>query len=113
MTKNENEPQISIHSTSASSAPSAATTMGNNTMDTTMSKTQRVPPPEKPEAVQTRFKVIAAFWAVIVFLGFPIWWKTTSVYRARLPFQEMVNWADGKVGAVQLQDRRQSQMIDS
>lgn len=78
-----------------------------------MSKTQRVPPPEKPEAVQTRFRVIAAFWAVIVFLGFPIWWKTTSVYRARLPFQEMVDWADGKVGAVQLQDRRQSQMIDS
>lgn len=64
-----------------------------------MSKTPRVPPPEKPEAVQTRFKVIAAFWAVIVFLGFPIWWKTTSVYRARLPFQEMVDWADGKVGS--------------
>lgn len=96
MTKNENEPQTSTSSsivpTPASSAP--ATSQVNNT---TMSKTQRVPPPENPEAVQTRFKVIAAFWAVIVFLGFPIWWKTTSVYRARLPFQEMVDWADGKV----------------
>ncbi|KAF9893594.1 GPI transamidase component [Aspergillus nanangensis] len=67
--------------------------------DTTMSSkssVQRLPPPEKPEAVWTRFKIIAAFWAVIVFLGFPIWWKTTSIYRARLPVQEMVEWADGK-----------------
>ncbi|KAJ5090935.1 hypothetical protein N7532_009619 [Penicillium argentinense] len=56
----------------------------------------RVPPPETPEAVQTRFRVIAAFWAVIIFLGFPIWWQTTSIYRAHLPIQEMVDWADGK-----------------
>lgn len=55
-------------------------------------------PPETPEAIQTRFRVIAAFWAVIIFLGFPIWWKTTSIYRAHLPIQEMVDWADGKVG---------------
>ncbi|KAJ5156403.1 hypothetical protein N7492_009206 [Penicillium capsulatum] len=40
-------------------------------------------------ATQTRFRVIAAFWAVIIFLGFPIWWKTTSIYRAHLPIQEM------------------------
>ena len=59
----------------------------------TQSSTQRVPPPETPEAVQTRFRVIAAFWAVIIFLGFPIWWKTTSIYRAHLPIQEMVDWA--------------------
>ncbi|KAJ5175018.1 uncharacterized protein N7482_000895 [Penicillium canariense] len=58
--------------------------------------TQRVPPPETPEAIQTRFRVIAAFWAVIIFLGFPIWWKTTSIYRAHLPIQDMVDWADGK-----------------
>jgi phosphatidylinositol glycan class S len=58
---------------------------------------QRVPPPETPEAVQTRFRVIAAFWAVIIFLGFPIWWKTTSIYRAHLPIQDMADWADGKV----------------
>lgn len=96
MTKNENEPQTSTSSTVSTSASSAPPT---TTMDSPMSKTPRVPPPEKPEAVQTRFKVIAAFWAVIVFLGFPIWWKTTSVYRARLPFQEMVDWADGKVGS--------------
>lgn len=62
------------------------------------SSTQRVPPPETPEAIQTRFRVIAAFWAVIIFLGFPIWWKTTSIYRAHLPIQDMADWADGKVG---------------
>ncbi|CAG8076696.1 unnamed protein product [Penicillium nalgiovense] len=54
------------------------------------------PPPESPAALQTRFRVIAAFWAVIIFLGFPIWWKTTSIYRASLPIAEMVDWADGK-----------------
>lgn len=58
---------------------------------------QRVPAPETPEAIQTRFRVIAAFWAVIIFLGFPIWWKTTSIYRAHLPIQDMADWADGKV----------------
>ncbi|KAJ5682044.1 uncharacterized protein N7477_001984 [Penicillium maclennaniae] len=56
---------------------------------------QRIPP-ETPEAISTRFLVIATFWAVIIFLGFPIWWKTTSIYRAHLPIQEMVDWADGK-----------------
>lgn len=60
------------------------------------------PPPETPAAVQTRFRVIAAFWAVIIFLGFPIWWKTTSIYRASLPIEEMVDWADGKVWLAQL-----------
>lgn len=54
-------------------------------------------PPEKPSAIQTRSKVVAAFWAVILFLGFPIWWKTTSIYRAELPIQEMLDWAGGKV----------------
>ncbi|KAL4769434.1 phosphatidylinositol-glycan biosynthesis class S protein-domain-containing protein [Aspergillus nidulans var. acristatus] len=55
-----------------------------------------LPPPEKPSAIQTRSKVVAAFWAVILFLGFPIWWKTTSIYRAELPIQEMLDWAGGK-----------------
>jgi hypothetical protein len=62
---------------------------------------KRAPPPETPAALQTRFRVIAAFWAVIIFLGFPIWWKTTSIYRASLPIEEMVDWADGKVRFVE------------
>lgn len=59
-----------------------------------------LPPPEKPSALQTRFKVVAAFWAVILFLGFPIWWKTTSIYRAELPTQDMLDWAGGKVTSI-------------
>lgn len=54
-------------------------------------------PPEKPETQHTRSLVIAAFWTVIIFLGLPIWWKTTSVYRAGLPIADMNEWADGKV----------------
>lgn len=57
----------------------------------------QLPPPEKPEAIRTRTAVIVSFWLLIIFLGFPIWWKTTSIYRARLPIQEMIEWADGKV----------------
>lgn len=85
------------------SSPQTSSTPSDFTITSAMSSktSQRVPPPEKPETIQTRFRVIAAFWAVIIFLGFPIWWKTTSVYRARLPFQEMVEWADGKVGYYQ------------
>ncbi|KAL4952848.1 phosphatidylinositol-glycan biosynthesis class S protein-domain-containing protein [Aspergillus filifer] len=55
-----------------------------------------LPPPENPSAIRTRLKVVVAFWAVILFLGLPIWWKTTSIYRAELPTQEMLDWASGK-----------------
>ncbi|KAK2783127.1 GPI transamidase component [Onygenales sp. PD_10] len=64
------------------------------TMTPTAAK--RALPAEKPEATRTRTLVIAAFWAVIIFLGLPMWWKTTSIYRARLPLEEMKDWADGK-----------------
>lgn len=80
-----------------SSTPSDPNTTATTTTMSSKTSAQRAPPPEKPEATRTRFKVIAAFWAVIIFLGLPIWWKTTSIYRARLPVQEMVDWADGKV----------------
>ena len=58
---------------------------------------KKKPPPEKSEAVQMRTKVVLSFWAVIVFLGLPMWWKTTSIYRARLPVQEMTDWSRGSV----------------
>lgn len=58
---------------------------------------KKQPPPEKPEAVWLRTKVILSFWAVIVFLGLPVWWQTTSIYRARLPIQEMLDWSEGAV----------------
>lgn len=55
------------------------------------------PPPERPEDVRRRRFVILSFWAIVVLLGLPIWRWTTSIYRARLPLQEMMEWADGKV----------------
>lgn len=57
----------------------------------------KMPPSERPEALWTRTKVISSFWVVILLFGIPMWWRTTSIYRAELPFQEMLQWADGQV----------------
>lgn len=40
--------------------------------------------------------IIAAFWAVIL-IGIPLWWKTTQVYRANLPFKEIEDWRTRQV----------------
>lgn len=58
---------------------------------------KKQPPPESGESIRVRSLVIASFWAIVIFLGLPTWWWTTSIYRARLPLQEMLEWADGKV----------------
>jgi phosphatidylinositol glycan class S len=55
------------------------------------------PPPETKESLWMRRWVIVSFWAVVVCLGLPVWWKTTAIYRAQLPLQAMTDWADGKV----------------
>lgn len=55
------------------------------------------PPPERPEAANLRTKIVLSFWAVILLLGIPTWLKTTSIYRANLPLQDMLDWADGLV----------------
>ena len=57
------------------------------------------PPPEKPSEVRRRSYIILSFWVLVVLLGLPVWWYTTSIYRASLPLSEMMDWADGKVGA--------------
>lgn len=59
-------------------------------------------PPEKPENIRMRNLVIFAFWSVVLFLGLPVWWRTTSIYRARLPLRQMNDWADGRVSALLL-----------
>jgi Phosphatidylinositol-glycan biosynthesis class S protein len=40
--------------------------------------------------------VVASVWAVVL-LGLPLWWKTTAVYRAQLPFSQIDSWAERKV----------------
>ncbi|KAF2421036.1 hypothetical protein EJ08DRAFT_653604 [Tothia fuscella] len=60
-------------------------------------KSHKEPPPETSEAIFRRRMILLSFWAVAVFLGLPIWWKTTTVYRAQLPVGRMLEWGDGKV----------------
>ena len=59
---------------------------------------RKMPPPEPEANVRTRTRVVMAFWLVVLFLGLPVWWWTTSIHRAALPLQDMLNWADGRVG---------------
>jgi phosphatidylinositol glycan class S len=81
-----------------SNAPDSA--MDNSTdMPKTAAVVSHALPPEGKDAVWTRTKVILSFWAVIIFLGLPVWWKTTSIYRASLPLEEMMSWAEGRVSS--------------
>lgn len=57
---------------------------------------KKQPPPESLESIRIRCLVVASFWAIVIFLGLPTWWWTTSIHRARLPLREMLEWADGK-----------------
>lgn len=61
---------------------------------------KKQPPPETPESIRTRNFVILSFWAFVLLLGLPIWWRTTAVYRANLPLDEMMDWAEGRVRAL-------------
>jgi hypothetical protein len=58
---------------------------------------KKEPPPESPESIRQRSYVVLSFWAIILIIGLPIWWKTTAIYRARLPLDQMMDWADGRV----------------
>ncbi|POR39063.1 Uncharacterized protein TPAR_00740 [Tolypocladium paradoxum] len=54
------------------------------------------PPPEKPSETRRRSYIIFSFWLIVLVLGLPIWWKTTTIYRANLPLDRMLQWAEGK-----------------
>ena len=58
---------------------------------------KKKPPPESSESIRIRSLVVVSFWVIVIFLGLPTWWWTTSIHRARLPLREMLEWADGKV----------------
>ncbi|KAF9152855.1 hypothetical protein BG015_004594 [Linnemannia schmuckeri] len=44
---------------------------------------------------KTRRMVILSVWAVVL-LGLPLWWKTTRVYRAELPYESIDQWNQWK-----------------
>ena len=69
------------------------------------------PPPEPSKDIHVRSLVIFAFWAIVVFLGLPVWWWTTTIHRSRLPLQEMLEWADGKVSPRDRKDFKYSLAI--
>ena len=70
---------------------------GTGTGLVALSLNKRQPPPEKPESIRQRTFIIVSFWAVVIFLGLPLWWKTTTIYRAQLPLEQMLDWAEGRV----------------
>lgn len=59
--------------------------------------TRKEAPPEKPSDIRRRTYVILSFWLIVLCLGLPIWWNTTTIYRANMPLDDMLDWADGKV----------------
>ncbi|XXH05332.1 hypothetical protein Hte_011757 [Hypoxylon texense] len=77
-------------------ASSAVNSSGAPTNNTSSPSKQKLPPPEKPEEIQKRSFIVGSFWFLVLFLGLPIWWKTTTIYRAELPLNQMMDWADGK-----------------
>ncbi|KAI0810041.1 phosphatidylinositol-glycan biosynthesis class S protein [Xylaria sp. FL0064] len=104
--------------TSEGEAPTSQASPGQNSSSHDMTKTETVaktepeapsasassttttklkpPPPEPHSHILRRSLIIASFWLVVLCLGIPIWWKTTTIYRANLPLSQMMDWADGK-----------------
>ncbi|KAM0333929.1 hypothetical protein ACHAQA_000946 [Verticillium albo-atrum] len=60
------------------------------------SEDPKEPPPEKASDVRRRSFVILSFWIIALCFGLPVWWITTSIQRANLPLNDMLDWADGK-----------------
>lgn len=68
-------------------------------MDAARAGKPKPPPAEPPKDVRRRSLVIASFWLIVILVGLPVWWRTTTIYRATLPIAQMMEWADGKVQA--------------
>ncbi|CAG8531297.1 2475_t:CDS:10 [Ambispora leptoticha] len=49
---------------------------------------------------RTRRLILISFWAVIL-LALPLWWKTTEIYRAQLPFTEIEQWSGWEVSRLE------------
>ncbi|KAJ4384094.1 GPI transamidase component [Didymella sp. IMI 355093] len=81
----------------ADASPAAAPTKETSASTPQPPNAQSGPPPESKEGIWLRRAAILSFWAVVVLLGLPVWWKTTAIYRAELPLQDMTDWAEGKI----------------
>ncbi|KAG5519618.1 hypothetical protein PMAC_001773 [Pneumocystis sp. 'macacae'] len=45
--------------------------------------------------------IVISYWLFVI-LAIPIWWKTTEIYRAKLPLKLMDKWAKGQVNDMTL-----------
>lgn len=109
----QNPPPLPTYSDAATAmgAPSDSTTA--SAVPTGAAPETKMPPPEKPSDTRRRSYIILSFWLVIVLLGLPIWWKTTTIYRASLPIDDMLRWADGSVSELELRSLRNAMLTDS
>ncbi|CAK7229410.1 GPI transamidase component [Sporothrix curviconia] len=82
-------------------AEAAAPPSASQPDDAVSPTTQKQPPPEKPSEIRRRVAVMLSFWLIVGLLGLPIWWYTTTIYRANLPLDDMMEWADGKAASLQ------------
>ncbi|KXJ86830.1 phosphatidylinositol-glycan biosynthesis class S protein [Microdochium bolleyi] len=82
-------------SVQATSAGQKAAGTASTTPATTPSAARKPPPPEKKNEILRRSSVIASFWFIVLCLGLPIWWHTTTIHKAPLPLTQMTEWADG------------------
>ncbi|KAH8753875.1 phosphatidylinositol-glycan biosynthesis class S protein [Diaporthe sp. PMI_573] len=108
-------------SMAAQAHPATASTSDTPPAADTSSR-RKEPPPERPSDSRRRSLVILSFWLVVLCLGLPIWWKTTTIPRASLPLDDMMDWAAGKacrpvfplrisIQASQLQDQEAQNLL--
>lgn len=86
---------------------------GSSTTKMAPTQARKKPPQETPEASRLRSKVVLSFWAVIVVLGLPMWWQTTSIYRAKLPIQQMLDWSEGLVFGIYIDPLKTDMLTES
>lgn len=47
------------------------------------------PPPASKSASPSSISSAASYALIMVLIGGPVWWKTTEVYRASLPYEQI------------------------
>ncbi|KAI8944222.1 phosphatidylinositol-glycan biosynthesis class S protein [Xylaria longipes] len=92
-TEQNDESDATNTATATATQPNAS---GSTTTVTKPKPRFKPPPPEQESHIFRRSLIIASFWLVVLCLGIPIWWQTTSIYRASLPLNQMMDWANGK-----------------
>ncbi len=78
--------------------------------DNTAEPDQRPIPLHQNDTV--RFKIVLSYWLVVL-LGLPLWWASTSIERLRLPKARIMALAGMKEKVGETQSHLQSVLIPS